>query len=184
MPAAIIGLMFIAGCSNSAAPSTGTTAPSGPVTVGVTWNSAADVDLHVVEPSGNEIYWDTPTSPTGGKLDQDANEFCALDLGVNAENITWTSSAPAGTYMVRVDYYMNCGAASTNYIVTVTNGTTTATYPGSFTGIGDFGAAGSGTLVTTFTHSGTSLMPDDSPLNLLQPLSPSRTMKRRLSARE
>ena len=42
--------------------------------------------------------------------------------------------------------------AMTNYVVTVTSGTLTTTFPGSFTGVGDVGAGGAGTLITTVHH--------------------------------
>lgn len=140
----------------------GTSAPSndalvyvisftGEVQVSVSWDQPADVDLHVVDPSGEEIYYGNPSSSSGGQLDVDSNSACSID-NKNIENIRWTGSAPAGTYTVRVDYWKSCGVAQTNYVVTVKNGVVTTTYTGTFTGSGDGGGRGSGRTITTFSH--------------------------------
>lgn len=39
---------------------------TGDVQVSVSWDSPSDVDLYVVEPSGAPIYWQDPSSATGG----------------------------------------------------------------------------------------------------------------------
>jgi uncharacterized protein YfaP (DUF2135 family) len=142
-------LLFLVSCSKSP------TAPgsSSAVTVSLTWDSVADLDLHVVEPGGTEIYWYNPTSTAGGKLDMDAHNPCTGSASGAAENISWANSAPSGTYTVRVDLYESCGSPQvvTNYTVTVMNGAS-STYKGTLTGDGDVGADGAGTLVTTFRH--------------------------------
>ena len=46
---------------------------SGDVQVSVSWDAPSDVDLHVVEPSGEDIYYGHPASATGGQLDVDSN---------------------------------------------------------------------------------------------------------------
>lgn len=128
------------------------TVGTGDVQVSVSWNSAADVDLHVVDPSGEEIYYAHTTAASGGELDLDSNAACGTDQPRN-ENVTWaTGTAPSGTYIVRLDYWSNCSAASTNYVVTVhVTGKATETFTGTFTGTGDGGGAGDGTQITTFT---------------------------------
>jgi len=123
---------------------------SGDVQVQASWDTAADVDLHVVEPNGTEIYYGNRSSATGGQLDVDSNAACS-GADTRIENIRW-ARAPAGTYTVRVDYWSSCNAAQTNYLVTVKNGPATQTFSGSFTGGGDRGAAGGGRLITTFVH--------------------------------
>jgi hypothetical protein len=124
---------------------------SGDVQVSVSWDAPTDVDLHVVEPSGTEIYYGNRTSATGGQLDVDSNPACSID-GRQIENIRWPSGAPGGTYTVRVDYWDNCGVARTNFLVTVKNGPSTQTFAGFFTGPGDNGGFGDGRLITTFFH--------------------------------
>ena len=128
-----------------------TTVGTGDVQISVTWNSAADVDLHLVEPNGNEIYYGNPRSSTGENWIL-LERRCGSD-GPRAENIRFLSGrAPTGSYTVRVDHWSNCDASSTNYVVRVINGTSSQTFTGTFTGGGDFGGAGSGVTITTFTR--------------------------------
>jgi hypothetical protein len=140
----------------------GTSAPSneilifvvgftGDVQVSVSWDAPSDVDLHVIEPSGEEIFYGNTVSSTGGQLDVDSNPACSID-GRQIENIRWGTRAPGGTYIVRVDYWTNCGVAQTNYLVTVKNGSLTQTFTGTFTGGGDNGFAGAGRTITSFIH--------------------------------
>ncbi len=89
-------------------PVTLTQVGTGDVQVNVTWDLDVDVDLHVLDPSGEEIYYGNTTSASGGSLDLDSNAACSLDH-VRAENITWPAGqAPAGTYKVLVDYFEAC----------------------------------------------------------------------------
>ena len=85
-------------CAGTVVPSLGT----GDVQVTLNWpQTGVDLDLHVIDPGGNEIYFGNPTSPTGGQLDWDNT-----DGGGTPENIFWSSgSAPNGTYKVSVVYY-------------------------------------------------------------------------------
>ena len=59
-------------------PTTVTTVGTGDVQVSVSWDVSNDIDLHVVDPNGFEIYWDDDTSPEGGTLDLDSNAGCAV----------------------------------------------------------------------------------------------------------
>lgn len=140
-------------------------AATGDVQVSVSWDSASDVDLHVVEPSGEEIYYAAPTSRTAGALDLDSNAGCGID-NKNNENIRWPAGrAPGGNYTVRVNYWSSCGVTATNYVVTVNNGGSTQTFRGTFTGPGDRGGAGSGLTVATFTRAGGVSVGFDAPLD-------------------
>ena len=125
---------------------------SGDVQVTLSWNVDSDVDLHVVDPQGNEVYWGNKSVPSGGELDLDSNAGCRID-GVRNENVTWQGNAPNGTYKVRVDYWRSCGVEETDYTVRINNGSRTSTFTGTFTGDGDRGSAGSGVEVATFVHS-------------------------------
>lgn len=125
---------------------------TGDVQVNVTWNTQADVDLYVVDPSGEEIYYNHETSASGGVLDLDGNAGCTA-VDERSENITWNSTPPSGTYTVRVNYWDSCGATSTDYVVTVRRrGRTTLTFTGTLTGEGVGGGSGAGSVVTTFTY--------------------------------
>ena len=75
---------------------------TGDVQVTLGWDTVADVDLHVIDPNGDEVYWANRMVPSGGELDLDSNAGCSE--GVSNENITWPEGlAPRGTYIVRVD---------------------------------------------------------------------------------
>jgi hypothetical protein len=125
---------------------------TGDVQVTVAWDSDADVDLHVIDPGGQEIYWANRTSASGGQLDLDSNAACNTD-NVRNENITWAvGTAPQGTYTVRVDYWSDCNVSQTNYTVLVHSEEDVSIYRGTLTGPGDQGGAGSGTQITTFTR--------------------------------
>lgn len=92
---------------------------SGDVQISVSWNGASDVDLRVTDPSGELVYFDNPTSESGGTLDLDSNASCTID-GVNSENIVWPAGhAPRGDYKVTLVYHDDCGVARTDYVVTV-----------------------------------------------------------------
>jgi hypothetical protein len=126
---------------------------TGDIQVTLAWDSDADVDLHVVDPGGSEIYWGEPQSPSGGRLDLDSNAACMLD-DVRNENITWpVGSAPQGSYTVRVDYWSSCDASETNYTVLIHNEGQSDLHHGTFRGEGDGGGRGSGVEIATFTRS-------------------------------
>ena len=123
---------------------------TGDVQVTLAWDSDSDVDLHVVDPSGQEVYWANRDVPSGGNLDLDSNAGCSLD-DVRNENIVWpVGQAPQGTYTVRVDYWSSCGVEATDYTVLVNNGGNVEVFSGQFTGTGDRGGSGSGIDITTF----------------------------------
>jgi hypothetical protein len=123
---------------------------TGDVQISLSWNTAADVDLHVVDPAGEEIYYAHRESASGGALDLDSNAACGSD-GPRNENITWpVRGAPDGTYTVRVDYWSSCDVAATDFTVALNARDRAAqTMAGSFTGGGDFGGEGAGVDVAT-----------------------------------
>ncbi len=127
---------------------------TGDVQVTLTWDTHTDVDLHVVDPTGEEIYYGHSESASGGELDHDSNAGCSID-GLNTENVYWPEGgAPAGEYVVRVDYYSACSVADpTNYTVVVAlHHEDYTTYNGTFLPEdADGGGAGSGVTVTTFS---------------------------------
>ena len=147
------------GAAADSAKTVNTSASTGAVQVSLSWNQLSDVDLHVVDPNSEEIYWDNPRSTSGGVLDLDSNAACVVDR-VNNENIRW-SSAPAGTSAVRVDYWASCGVSQTDYAVVVNSGGSSQVFSGTFSGDGDLGAAGAGQLITTFTVTGGASAPAD-----------------------
>ncbi|WP_319591088.1 hypothetical protein [uncultured Draconibacterium sp.] len=72
----------------------------GDVQVTLTWDNTADLDLHVFDPNGDEIYWNDKYSSSNGVLDVDDID------GKGPENIYWPPyEAPGGNYQVYVHMY-------------------------------------------------------------------------------
>lgn len=95
---------------------------SGDIQVNVSWDTIADVDLHVFSPiEGEEVAFTSPTVPSGGQLDLDSNIACGSSSDERNENVVWpTGSAPDGEYRIHVNLYdEDCGFAVTNYRVVV-----------------------------------------------------------------
>ena len=141
---------------------------TGDVQVTLTWDADSDVDLHVVEPGGDEIYWGNPSSTSGGTLDLDSNAACRLD-GVRNENITWPAgAAPRGTYTVRVNYWAACDVAATNYTVRINSDGSTRTFSGTLTGDGERGGLGAGMEIATFTRTSGPVPRETGPMRNLE----------------
>jgi len=109
---------------------------TGDVQITLEWDSDADLDLHVHEPSGHEIYFgDRGPSPTGGELDVDSNVNCSDDgIPGGVENVYWPADeAPSGTYTVEVHGWAVGGSAcgSGDYTLTITVDGETEVHTGS-----------------------------------------------------
>ena len=97
--------------------------PSGVLVVALGWDTEADLDLHVVDPTGIEIWSGDTVSPlpggaagtTAGRLDFDSNAGCIID-GRRLETITW-AAPPAGHYLVRVNDFSLCDASVAHWQV-------------------------------------------------------------------
>ena len=96
---------------------------SGPIQITLAWDSGADLDLYVTDPSGFTISYLDRTSATGGVLDHDARGAC-IPGGAAIENVHWASGTPpSGEYRVDIHYWGDCGvAASTPARVSVSVG--------------------------------------------------------------
>lgn len=107
--------------------------PDGQLVISLVWDTMSDLDLHVVEPDGVEIWarkinsWMPPPpgqlpDPTawksGGILDFDSNSQCVID-GRRMENVYWQQTPPSGHYLARVDTYSLCGEIEANWSVVV-----------------------------------------------------------------
>lgn len=87
-------------------------AKTGEVEVSLHWNNKNDIDLHVIDPSGEKIWYRNPKSKVGGFLDFDANVVYAQATSKPAEHIVWPEGkAPKGRYKVIVDHFKNHGQA-------------------------------------------------------------------------
>ena len=104
-----------AGSDGASIPDTG----AGDVKLTLRWNSSSDLDLHVLEPSGEELWYSAKgPSATGGRLDIDANIGCEEDGSL--ENIFWPlGKAPTGQYTVKVVGYSVTGCGSGDYELTI-----------------------------------------------------------------
>ena len=84
---------------------------SGDVQVTLRWSGYNDLDLHVTDPFGEELFYQHTSSDSGGLLDVDSNAGCERTVTNNpVENIYWpTGSAPTGEYTISVVYFLHCG---------------------------------------------------------------------------
>ena len=104
--------------------------PTGVLVLSLSWDRNADLDLHVVDPNGVEVWagnpnsWSRPAGAPpdpnawrdGGLLDADSNGGCVID-GRNRENVVWQQQPPSGHYLVRVDTASLCGQAVAHWSV-------------------------------------------------------------------
>ena len=126
-------------------------AQTGVITISLGWQTSDDVDLHVVTPGGNEIYYGDRSYDTG-TLDVDANASSIVSNPV--ENIYFTDP-PAGTYRVFIEMYRNRNeGAAAAYIVRVKIGNETQVFRGSIA------SDGSRAQIITFTYNGPDVPPD------------------------
>lgn len=75
------------------------TAGHGDIAFRLLWEGESDLDLHVIDPAGEELFFGHRQSSSGGRLDVDCNAgpggFCAQPI----ENVYWPlGTAPAGRY--------------------------------------------------------------------------------------
>ena len=100
-------------------------AKSGDVQITLIWSNFNDLDLHCIEPSGEEIFYARRKSGTGGELDVDMNGGGAM-TNQPVENIYWPKGkAPQGKYKVFVNYFANHGGKDpTDYKVNILVGGT------------------------------------------------------------
>lgn len=130
-------------------------AESGQLRVSLSWDTPTDVDLHVVEPDGSEIYYGNRSSANGGELDLDSNAGCSID-GINQENVFW-ELPPNGEYIVRVDFWSDCASSGgegypANWRVVVSGCGLDESTEGSFAaGTSTHGGAGAGVEALRFT---------------------------------
>ena len=95
-----------------------------PLYVRLRWDTQADLDLHVQDPLGNEIWKGDISSATGpddihgGLLDIDSNAACVID-GRRTEIAQWPKQPMPGHYLVRVDTFSLCEQTFANWTVEV-----------------------------------------------------------------
>lgn len=111
---------------------------TGQIQITAAWNGPSDVDLHVIDPLGDHIYYGDRESSSGGVLDHDANAGCSVQPPT-VENVYWsTPTPPRGTYQVRVHAYNMCGAYQTPVTLSIAvGGRVIGTYQYTLTRQGD-----------------------------------------------
>ncbi len=99
----------------------------GDVQINLTWTNNADLDLFVIDPNSEEIFYNHAKSISGGILDRDDRD------GYGPENIYWPpGEAPDGIYQIYIGHYYKSAEASSNYTLIIDAfGFTTRTYSGS-----------------------------------------------------
>ena len=145
----LLSKMSASGGNNGGRVPTEVTLGTGDVQVTLRWSAPADLDLHVIDPYGDEIWYDHRTANSGGELDVDAKAGCNSLLERPVENVFWPyGGAPGGNYQVYVVYYENCGSSSpVNYQVTIKQNNQVADIKS-----GTTSAAGESQPVTSFSR--------------------------------
>lgn len=87
---------------------------TGDVQVTLRWTGDADLDLHVIDPEGFEIFYFDARSPSGGELDFDVDnqELVCGQPSSNVENVFWPEGGSIpGVYQAFVIHYEDslCG---------------------------------------------------------------------------
>ena len=103
--------------------------------VNLTFDQAKDVDLHLITPSGTDIYYGNRkisttngTETIEGGLDHDSNAGCSPIDNLNNENIVLPAALiEPGVYTVQIDMWSNCSP-----IEKPINWTINARYNGAF----------------------------------------------------
>lgn len=112
---------------------------TGDVQVLLEWDTYDDVDLHVIDPAGEEIYFGHRRSRSGGELDIDANAGSNM-MRNPKENVFWpVGGAPMGRYKVRVRWFaQNTSETSVPYRVMVKYGEHVENYSGTLRRVSQF----------------------------------------------
>lgn len=102
--------------------------PEEKVVVSLAWDTDADLDLHIVSPSGKvlgpkqvntgRIEDGGLPAPGSGQLDRDSNAACVID-GYRRENVVWEDEPEPGTYLIRVNMFHACGQPVANFVLNV-----------------------------------------------------------------
>ena len=133
----LVAMLFTTGCKKNEAEPTLVGQPGDPrFNLVFTNPENVDMDLHVIDPKGVEIYYARKKGPNGVELDIDCK--CSNCPNGPNENIYWPQggSAPKGNYKFWVEYYDYCGSSkeSSDFTIRVAiNEKVKATYTGTLT---------------------------------------------------
>jgi Ca-activated chloride channel family protein len=136
-------------------------AQSGDIRVSLLWNNRNDLDIHVVTPRQEEIFYGHTRDAAGGFLDVDMNVGGETTKPV--ENIFWAQGrAPQGQYRVFVQNYgyHESKRGPTTFQVEIKNGNEYSYFEGTVSGAG----RGSNTEVCTFEYKGSAALKQEKAL--------------------
>ena len=88
------------------------------VSFSLVWQSLNDLDLIVVEPGGEPIFYNKKESVSGGRLDLDSNSQDKFSRQP-VENIVWRTGAPKGLYKVYVLHFLEREVGDSDFLVRV-----------------------------------------------------------------
>lgn len=94
----------------------------GAITATLRWESEADLNLFIREPSGRIVSWSSPSLPSGAALQIESNTNCITPTDQPIEHIHYPDSAPEiGDYAIWVWYQTSCmNSGETPFTLTVT----------------------------------------------------------------
>jgi len=96
------------------------TGGTGDVRFTLVWNTNVDLDLHVLDPCGVEIYFGNPRNNCNGDLGELDVDNTSGGPG-STENIFWgEDAAPRGPYQYWVVCYSRCGSETTSFTLSRT----------------------------------------------------------------
>ena len=135
--------------------------PTGHVVASLSWGTDADLDLHLIGPSGKELSPKHPNSseldsagnakPGNGLLDHDSVASCVPD-GLRTENVVWKDAPEAGTYTVIAHMFSACGKPAASFKFTLyVDGQSVLEKAGRLLDIDADGGSGNGLFVTEFS---------------------------------
>lgn len=112
-----VGVAVAAGGGGGGGVTPTPTPQGGPLAIRLTWTTGDDLDLHVIEPSGFELFFLSRNSPTGGTLSEDV--VCTP----GTETASWGGNAPRGNYVFWANNSPSCGPArAVSFTLTVSQG--------------------------------------------------------------
>ena len=95
-------------------------APAPDIVVTLSWVGPADLDLHVIEPDSEHLYFGDKTTDTGGRLEDDVPTCLSSPTALHVESAIWSNgSAESGQYQTYVDAFALCGGGVPEWTLTV-----------------------------------------------------------------
>lgn len=83
--------------------------PDGDIEITLTWAGDVDIQLLVRDPSGNAVFDDEPTAPSGGRLTAQGNVNCVISETQPVSYIYWPEGfGRIGSYEIEVWYQSEC----------------------------------------------------------------------------